>query len=221
MKPYISKQQIESLQNAAFTQEQIEEIRKKTPSSEIENKTDENGHSYKSVKGSFMKKKMNLIFGWNYSFQIIEKEFHSASKEVIVLGRMTINTPQGQIIREQFGKHYLSNKTSKDGNIQTTACVNIGNGYKAAATDAFKKCSSELGVCWDVYTQEAKEGEKMPELSYQDQVVYDRLDVNFGKCKTAEQLEEMYEQFETNTEVKDVHKLLFSSHQKRLLKSED
>ena len=60
-KEYCSKAQIDKLESPVFTPEQINELRRVTPKNEIETKTDENGIKYKSVKGSYVKKKMNLF----------------------------------------------------------------------------------------------------------------------------------------------------------------
>lgn len=217
-KIYCDKKQIESLENSAFTTAQLNEIRKRTPESETEIKTDENGFKYKTIKGSYMKKKMNLVFGWDWDFQIISREYFQASREVIVHGRLTIRSGERTIIKEQFGKHYLTVKTTTNGNATTTASVNIGNGYKSAATDAFKKCASEIGLCWDVYTSETKEAEVQPEINHQDKKVYDRLNDFLSKCTIPEEVEATFEHFESNTEVKPEHKELLKSHMQRVLK---
>ena len=216
---YCEKQYIlDETTDKAFTKRQLLEIRKRTPQSEIETKEDETGFKYRTVKGSYMKKKMNIIFGWNYDFQIISREHYSASKEVLVLGRLTIRSGSNTIIKEQFGKHYLQSKTTTSGNRTTSAAANIGNGFKSAATDAFKKCASEIGLCWDVYTNEAPEGEKQPEMNHQDTKVYERLEHFLSKCDTVEALEETFENFERETNnITDEQKLLLAKHMRRVL----
>ena len=46
----------------AFTKAQIKEIKRKTPISEIEEKEDDDGFKYKTVKGSYIKKKLFPTF---------------------------------------------------------------------------------------------------------------------------------------------------------------
>lgn len=221
-KQFCKHKDIEALNNPAFTKEQLHEIRKRTPASEVQNKTDENGRKYKTVSGAYMKKRLNIIFGWDWDFQIIDREFYASSKEVIVQGRLSIrSTSLHPIIREQFGKHYLENKTTTSGNVSRTAAVNIGNGFKSAATDAFKKCASEIGLCWDVYTNEAPEGEpEAPEMNHQDKKVFERLEHFFKACTTSEEVESTFSTFEEEAGTENVSeeiKALMSTHIKRLI----
>lgn len=141
----------------SFTDEQIELINEPTPEEEIEFKEDENGFKYKTVTGAYMKRRMNLIFGHNYDFEILGREYFSAGGEVLVHGRLTVRSGKFTVIKEQFGKHLISLVVKSSTYRTTQAPVNIGNAFKSAATDAFKKCASELGLCRDIYTQEIKE----------------------------------------------------------------
>lgn len=200
---------------AALTIEQISEIRKRTPENEIEFKTDENGRKYKSVKGSYMKKKLNLIFGWNWDFKITSHEYFQHSREVVVSGRLIINSGAERIIKEQFGRHYLSTKTVKNNNVQTTSAVNIGDGFKSAATDALKKCASELGICWDVYSSEPIEANET-EMSHEEKAIYDRLDYFLKECSNVATAEHVFNDFENNHTIQEAHKELYKSHIERI-----
>ena len=69
---YLSNSELEQyLQfECIFLESQLEIIRKKTPSSEIEEKTDEQGNKYKSVKAAYIKKLVQIVTGGSYNFEI-------------------------------------------------------------------------------------------------------------------------------------------------------
>jgi len=104
---------------------------------------------------------MSLIFGFNYDFKIKSHQHFPAFNEVLVEGRLIVRSGAFTIIKEQFGSHVFTNDTTS-----------VGNAYKSAATEAFKKCASEIGLCWDIYTQEKPEVKpKTSEEEYNDKKI--------------------------------------------------
>lgn len=202
MKHLFTDYQIEKMSGLAFTKDQIKLLSKPTPAKEIEIKTDENDVKYKSVKGSYMKRQMNLIFGFNYNFQIIDREFIAG--ETLVQGRLTIHSNNHTIIREQFGKCNVSFEKRTNGNRTTSSPSNIGNAYKAAATDAFKKCASEIGLCWDIYSQETKEPEKEEPEAREDteqaQKITERFEYFLKQAKGRTQVNDVIRNFYASSE---------------------
>lgn len=180
--------------DSVLTSDQLLSLRKPTPESEIIIK--DNG--LKSVTGSYMKKHLNVIFGFNYDFAIVSREYLAASKEVLVQGRLTIRTTKGTLIKEQFGTHKVELQTSSATGATVTAPFNIGNAYKAAATDAFKKCASEFGLCWDIYSQISPE--EVPDNSYtpthQELSVSKRIKTFLSQAKTIEEFTEIQSKLE-------------------------
>jgi len=81
---------------------------------------------------------------WN--FEVLEHGKEGG--QVWVLGKLTINTNKGEIIKTQFGRADI--KIWKG----TKNPLDYGNDLKAAATDSLKKCASELGIASDIYGQE-------------------------------------------------------------------
>ena len=210
---------IEELSSLAFTEEQIILLREPTPESEIEIKKDDNGFTYKTVKGSYMKKRMNLIFGWNWDFQILGREAFFTSGEVLVHGKLTIRS-KVQIIKEQFGKHNLDFKKASKGN--RSAPSNIGNSFKSAATDSFKKCASEIGLCWDIYSQDIPEPEnkKEDEESYEEKKITERL-IHFLKIsKTADEIESTVERFKEGNEINEIRQNIINQYKSNYTKDE-
>lgn len=200
---YLSPNEIRASLNGGFTKEQIDLIIKKTPSSEIETKKEANGKEYRTVKGHYIKKRLTIVFGFSYSFKIINEVHHQNSNEVVVKGRLVVRDKNGnKIIREQFGKSSTTMTTTKNStnNRQTTKLSNIGNTFKAAATDSLKKCAAEFGICWDVYNYEAEtlevEHVEVKELTYEEQAEVKNINHFLSKVQTSEQLDTFIEDYE-------------------------
>lgn len=217
---FFTEEEFKDIQCSAFTEEQLILLREPTPESEIEIKTDKDGTTHKSVKGSYMKKRMNLIFGFNHDFEIKSREFFPLAGEVLVEGRLTIRSQGYQIIKEQFGKFIMN--TSKNGRNEPSG---IGNAYKSATTDAFKKCASEIGLCWDIYSQEQQEEKpaedvKPVEEDYSAKKITERLEHFLKNQSTEEALDTVFKQFEDNNKVNDIHKDLLAKYKEQLLEKE-
>lgn len=155
MNNYFSNSELKSMFESYLTDEQILMINEPTPPEYIEMKKDEDGHQYKSVKAYYVKKRLNLIFGFGWNFKVVRGEYYANAGECIVHGKLTVPTTRGKITREQYGKSTV--EFSKRNSRTTSAPSNMGNALKASASDALKKCASELGICWDIYSQERPE----------------------------------------------------------------
>lgn len=191
-------------QEPIFNSEQMRFINRETPRSVIEIKKDVKGNEYKSVKSSYVKALVTLVTGGNYSFEIKDQIYLGATNEVKTTARLTIYANGKAYVREQNGK--------------AKAAKNNADSYKASSSDSFKKCASEFGFCWDIYAQEKKEVEKEQEMSYEEKQAFDKMEINFTKCTTIEQLEELYDHVKNNTEEKSYHEIIFNTNKKRLLK---
>jgi len=137
-----------TLTKAPIKQEQLLFILQKTPKEHIYHRPGKGGGTWDYVTGVYVKKALNYAFGWMWDFQIVDK-----GKEgdlVWVQGRLTIKNKSGKpmIIKEQFGRADIKFKRG------TKDPLDYGNDLKAAATDALKKCASELGIASDIYGKE-------------------------------------------------------------------
>lgn len=132
-----------------FSEREESLIKRVTPKEHTEEKT-ENGKKVRFVKGNYVKQVLNELFDYDWQETIIGKEFFATPTPcVIVHLRLTANTENGkQLFKEQFGGAYVEK--------------NLPYAYKAAATDALKKCASEIGLFADVYTEE-KTPEPLPD----------------------------------------------------------
>jgi len=154
------------IQNPVITTNQIIALLHKTPDKYKYERKGAGGNNFTYVSGGYVKKTLNRIFGWNWSFKVIDK--FREDNEVIVHGRLSIKNEQGKtmIVKEDFGKKEILNK--KGGNLP----VSIGNDYKSATTDCLKRCAYQLGLASDVYApleyKELKEAD--------ESIVYDIKD---------------------------------------------
>ena len=131
-------------------------IFQRTPREHIYHRPAKGGGEWDYVTGVYVKKVLNYVFGWMWDFEIIDKG--REGDLVWVQGKLTIKDKKGKpiIIKEQFGRADMKFKRG------TKIPLDYGNDLKAAATDALKKCASELGIASDIYGKnEFKEIEKI------------------------------------------------------------
>ena len=145
---FIKDEQSEkSLVPSKITPRQILSIISKTPISEIKKRPGKGNTTLYYVTGSWMKKKLNYTFGFMWDFNIVDKG--RDGDFIWVQGKLTIkhpNTLAVLVTKEQFGGAEV--KYRRD----TKQPLDLGNDYKAAATDALKKCAADLGIASDVYS---------------------------------------------------------------------
>lgn len=135
-----------SLTDSALNAKQLELILKRTPEKYVRNRPAKGGGQWKYVSGGYVKKCLNLLFGFDWSFEILEQMI--MHKEAIVKGKLTINSNGKTIVKMQFGNKDIMYKKG------TEEPLSIGNDLKAAATDALKKCAAEIGIAADIYNAE-------------------------------------------------------------------
>lgn len=138
--------------NAELTTEQIQKFFTSTPKDKIKSRPAKGGGRWDYVAGSYVTQVLNSLFGFNWSFEVItsmdEALKTAATGTVVVQGRLKVKIGEEWITKEQFGRKEVAFK--KD----TKQPLDFGNDMKAAATDAKKKCASELGLFADVYSKE-------------------------------------------------------------------
>ena len=135
-----------TLQKSPLEEKGLLYMLQRTPKEHIYSRPAKGGGTWEYVTGVYVKKVLNYVFGWGWSFEI--KQHGIEGKLVWVLGRLTVlhpKTGQPWVVKEQFGRADL--KTKRD----STEALDFGNDLKAAATDALKKCASELGIASDIY----------------------------------------------------------------------
>lgn len=147
--------------------QQVQFLLRRTPKKYIKERPAKGGGKWKYVSGKYVRKCLNLLFGWDWDFDILSETI--AHGEVVVKGRLTVRVNGQAIVKTQMGNKEIIYKRvpvlddngipAKDerGKVKMEPGpepLSIGNDMKAAATDALKKCASELGIAADVYSDD-------------------------------------------------------------------
>jgi hypothetical protein len=132
----------------------------KTPEKAKKVRPAKGGGTWTYVSGSYMKKQLNILFGWNWDFEIVSEQILVDAGEVVVKGKLTCRSNGNTIVKMQYGNKDIIFKKG------TKIPLSIGNDLKSAATDALKKCAAEIGIAQDVYApDDFKDVEVIEELS--------------------------------------------------------
>lgn len=137
-----------------FNAEQLKYLLKKTPQKYIKTRPAKGGGTWTYVPGMYVKKVLNVLFGFNWSFEVVEYKFDLDIKQAFVLGKLTVSSRGQTIVRQQFGRVDIKFKKAVDTDAGRRLPLDLGNDLKAATTDALKKCAAELGIAMDVYAPE-------------------------------------------------------------------
>jgi len=220
MKEYFNDSELDLAIKSAFTQEQVLEILTPTPDDQKEKEIDSQGRPYYTVKASYVKKRLNAIFGFNYDFQILTENHYQNSNEVVVKGRLTIRDKNNNpVFRDQFGKSSTKLTVTKDGNRSINRLSDIGNTFKSASSDCLKKCASEFGLFWDIYNQEPQQSDSVEikeELSIQETQVNEMILTYLKKCKNKTQVKEVKDNFlASNEELTKSQEAIFTEYENK------
>lgn len=136
-----------------ISKNQLLQILQRTPAQHIKQRPGKGGGTWDYVTGTYVTKVLNYVFGWKWDFDIVSQEVVGLKEgygQVITLAKLTVyGTKEGQrLVKTQYGRADVKyKKTSKEP-------LDLGNDYKASATDALKKCASMIGIASDVYGKE-------------------------------------------------------------------
>lgn len=144
--PTITAKDLSLVDSNSLNGHQLKQLLKKTPAQYIHKRPAKGGGTWDYVSGGYVKKTLNLMFGWDWDFEIVEQMV--LHNEAIVKGRLTCRTNGHTIIKMQYGNKDIICKKGTD------VPLSIGNDLKAAATDALKKCAAEIGIAADIYNKE-------------------------------------------------------------------
>jgi len=165
----ITKSELAKAHKNMLNADQLTFLLKKTPKEHIYTRPAKGGGNWNFVTGVYVKKVLNLIFGWDWSFEVVEHKFDLGIRQAYVLGKLTVRSQGKEVVKMQFGRVDIKFKTTFENSkkVSTNQPLDIGNDLKAATTDALKKCASELGICSDVYApNEFKEIKVVDDVDY-------------------------------------------------------
>jgi hypothetical protein len=134
---------------------QLKFVLKRTPKQYVRKRAAKGGGTWDYVSGGYVKKALNLVFGWDWTFRVLDK--WKDGGECIVHGQLTVSSHGVTVIKEQFGNKEIIYRKQKPEEVVAGAeriPLSIGNDYKSACTDALKKCAAELGFAADIYNKE-------------------------------------------------------------------
>ena len=151
----VSETDLSLVENNSLNAGQLGFLLKKTPDKYVKQRPAKGGGTWNYVSGGYVKKCLNLIFGWQWSFEIMEQMILHG--EAIVKGKLTCVSNGVTITKMQFGNKDIVYKKQTDqqkANGEERIPLSIGNDLKAAATDCLKKCAAEIGIAADIYNAE-------------------------------------------------------------------
>lgn len=144
----IHKDDLSLVESNSLNEKQLSVILRRTPKKYIKQRPAKGGGQWDYVTGGYIKKCLNIMFGWDWDFEIIDEKIMIESREVVVKGRLTCRSNGRTITKMQYGNKDIICKRG------TEIPLSIGNDMKAAATDALKKCAAEIGIAADIYNKE-------------------------------------------------------------------
>lgn len=142
----VSADDLSLVDDNALNSNQLGRLLKETPKKYVKQRPGKGGGTWDYVTGGYVRKCLNLMFGWDWSFEIVEQMVLHG--EAIVKGKLTCNSNGKTIVKMQFGNKDIICKKGTD------IPLSIGNDLKAAATDCLKKCAAEIGIAADIYNKE-------------------------------------------------------------------
>lgn len=151
----IDKTELSLVKENSLNEHQLAQILKRTPAQYIKKRPAKGGGTWEYVTGGYVRKVLNLMFGWDWDFEILDHTIIGG--EAVVKGRLTCRTNGKQIVKTQFGNKDIVYKKQTQEEITKgldKIPLSIGNDLKAAATDALKKCAAEIGIAADIYNKE-------------------------------------------------------------------
>lgn len=122
----------------------LEKLAEPFPPECIKQREGRKGKMLDYVEAHKIVQRLNEAFAGLWNFQVLERE--RMDKEVIVLGELSAEGTT----KQQFGS---SDITFAKG---TQELVSLGDDYKAAASDALKKCAAMFGVALYLYEENKK-----------------------------------------------------------------
>jgi len=144
----IEDKDLSLVENNSLNALQLKQLLKKTPAQYVKSRPAKGGGQWSYVTGGYIKKVLNIMFGWDWDFEIVSENIYLEAKEVVVKGRLTCRTNGKTIVKMQYGNKDIMCRRD------TGVPLSIGNDFKAAATDALKKCAAEIGIAADIYNAE-------------------------------------------------------------------
>lgn len=70
-----TKDELSLVENNSLNEGQLQHLLKKTPSKYVKTRPAKGGGTWNYVSGGYVKKVLNLMFGWDWDFEILDEKF--------------------------------------------------------------------------------------------------------------------------------------------------
>lgn len=141
----ITPEELSLVKDNMLSKEQLSFLMKKTPASYIKKRPAKGGGTWEYVPVEYVIKVLNLMFGWDWDWEIIKENVYIEWKEAVVTGKLTCRAGGKTTIKQNYGNKDIVFRKG------TQMPLSIGNDLKSANSDALKKCASMIGIASDVY----------------------------------------------------------------------
>lgn len=141
----IEKKDLDLANELSLTEKQLNILLKKTPAKYVHQRPAKGGGTWEYVTVGYVKKVLNLMFGFDWDFEILDEKI--LEDEAIVKGKLTCRTGGKTIVKMQYGNKDIVRMRSNG------KPVSIGNDLKSASSDCLKKCAAEIGIAADIYNK--------------------------------------------------------------------
>jgi len=183
----VTKEDLSLVENNRLNKGQLQQLLQKTPAKYVKQRPAKGGGQWNYVTVGYIKKVLNLMFGWDWDFEIVDEKIEHG--EVIVKGRLTCRVEDRAIVKMQYGNKEIMFKKLKQGETIKTP-LSIGNDMKGAASDCLKKCAAEIGIAADIYNADDFNPVKIVEdkdVSLSDiEILYESVQ---EQCSSQEQID--------------------------------
>lgn len=145
----VTEDELSKVENCFLNKEQLRLLLKRTPKDSMKKRlisVKGKDIEFDYVSGAYVIKVLNILFGWDWDFEIVSYEVFESAGEVIVNGRLTMRSDNRTIIKNHIGSSKVEMRLKKP--------FNLGVALKSAGTDSLKKCASLIGIASDVYNKE-------------------------------------------------------------------
>ena len=99
----VKESDLSMVESNSLNANQLKHLLKATPTQYVKQRPAKGGGTWNYVSGGYVKKVLNLMFGWDWDFEIVEEKILIEAKEIVVKGRLTCRTNGRTIVKMQYG----------------------------------------------------------------------------------------------------------------------
>lgn len=193
-----------------LNQNQIQKIWNSTPARFKYTRPAKGGGQWTYIKASYVRKVLDSVFGFNWSFDVettlaeafqVAKLSNSIVVKATLRGKVKHDGEWVELSKTQFGRAEVKWQMITSNGVKNKKLdeytgapmpLDLGNDFKAATSDALKKCASLFGIGADVY--EASEFQEIEITGSQENTDRAKLTKDkIAKMKTQLKVEEVKE----------------------------